>query len=478
MMRVWEYLIACMAVVTISASAFAQDDYVRCPMPDGWSRIGKIIPKPVSESSSLMLTVGCEVLDRDYTDYDEYKTYLQPLGIRKIRLQAGWAKTEKVKGVYDFAWLDHIIDDALARGLEIWLQTSYGNPVYEGGGTVNLGGGVPVSPEAKAAWDRWVETMARRYLGKVHEWEIWNEPDLSAQISAEAIADINVRTARIIKSVDPNAKIAGLAFCVLDPGLLTECMDLIRDAGALDLFHWISYHGYAYRPEDSYHGVEKFRKIIARYSDRILLRQGENGAPSKGHMGGALDDYDWTELSQAKWDLRRLAGDHGHDVESSVFSIIDMAYPPGENEYVTKLNVKGLIESTPDKKAVRPKLAYYAVQNYASLFNHFLTRVKNPGIKISGDGSWSRYMYRDVRGIPSVLVWNDAAVPLNTNDMVPVTVSVSDAVFSDPVWIDILSGEIYEIPDGDCIRNGNGCILENVPVYDSPILITDKNLLD
>ncbi len=478
MMRAWKYQIAFMAVMTIGAAAFAQEDYVPGPMPDGWNRIGKITPQPVSESSSLLLTVGCEVLDRDYTDYDEYKTYLPALGIRKIRLQAGWAKTEKVKGVYDFSWLDHIIDDALSRGLEIWLQTSYGNPVYEGGGTINLGGGVPVSEEAKAAWDRWVESMARRYLGKVHEWEIWNEPDLSAQISAEAIADINVRTARIIKSIDSNAKIAGLAFCVLDPKLLTECLDLIRDAGALDLFHWISYHGYAYRPEDSYHGVEKFRKIISGYSDRILLRQGENGAPSKGHMGGALDDYDWTELSQAKWDLRRLAGDHGHDVESSVFSIIDMAYPPGENEYVTKLNVKGLIESTPDKKAVRPKLAYHAVRNYASLFNRFLARVRNPEIKVIGDGSWSRYMYRDARGIPSVLVWNDASAPLNTNDMVPVTVSVPDAVFDDPVWIDILSGEIYEIPDGNCIRKGGGCKLENVPVYDSPIVITDKNLLD
>ena len=232
MMRAWKYQIAFMAVMTIGAAAFAQEDYVPGPMPDGWNRIGKITPQPVSESSSLLLTVGCEVLDRDYTDYDEYKTYLPALGIRKIRLQAGWAKTEKVKGVYDFSWLDHIIDDALSRGLEIWLQTSYGNPVYEGGGTINLGGGVPVSEEAKAAWDRWVEAMARRYLGKVHEWEIWNEPDLSAKISAEAIADINVRTARIIKSVDSNAKIAGLAFCVLDPKLLTECLDLIRDAGA------------------------------------------------------------------------------------------------------------------------------------------------------------------------------------------------------------------------------------------------------
>lgn len=81
------------------------------------------------------LTIGCEVLDRDYADYEQYKKYLAPLGMRKIRLQAGWAKTEKVKGHYDFRWLDTIIDDALGRGLEIWLEVSYGNPIYQGGGT-------------------------------------------------------------------------------------------------------------------------------------------------------------------------------------------------------------------------------------------------------------------------------------------------------------------------------------------------------
>lgn len=49
------------------------------------------------------------------------------------------------------------------------------------------------------------------------------------------------------------------------------------------------------------------------------LRQGENGAPSEGGPGrGAIGDYNWNELSQAKWDTRRMLGDLGHDIESSV----------------------------------------------------------------------------------------------------------------------------------------------------------------
>lgn len=437
---------------------------------------GVIIPKTVNEIKADNLTIGCEVLDRDYTDYDEYKTYLPALGMKKIRLQGGWAKTEKVKGVYDFVWLDYIIDDALSRGMKIWLQTSYGNLIYEGGGTDNLGGGMPVSVEAKEAWNRWVEAMAAHYLGKVHEWEIWNEPDLSESIPAEDIVELNIRTAEIIRKVDPNARIAGFAFCTLNEKLLEECLSLVQKAGKLDLFHWISYHGYEYRPENSYQSVMNFRRIIDKYSKDIKLRQGENGAPSKGYMGGALDQYDWTELSQAKWNLRRLIGDHGHGVESSIFSIIDMGYPQDINKYVPKLNVKGLIESNSDKKALRVKLAYRAVQHYTTLFDNLSERIPNYTFKSKLKDSLANYLFKNEQGNYSFLIWNQVKAPLNDNNLQPIDFTLSGCSFTAPVWVDLLTGGIYEIPSGAWSKKGNEYTFRNVPIYDSPVLITDKSL--
>lgn len=128
--------ILCLAALQLQG----QVSYLPLRVEGNYRPMGQLIPKTVKDIKAENLTVGCEVLDRDYTDYDEYKTYLPALGMKKIRLQAGWAKTEKQKGIYDFAWLDHIIDDALSRGLQIWLQTSYGNPIYQGGGTTNLYG--------------------------------------------------------------------------------------------------------------------------------------------------------------------------------------------------------------------------------------------------------------------------------------------------------------------------------------------------
>lgn len=100
----------------------------------GLKQIGTITPRSADQISGSNWTLGCETLDRDFADYQQYKDYIVPLGIKTIRLQGGWAKTEKVKGVYDFAWLDALIDDARGRGLNILLETDYGNPDIRGWG--------------------------------------------------------------------------------------------------------------------------------------------------------------------------------------------------------------------------------------------------------------------------------------------------------------------------------------------------------
>ena len=49
--------------------------------------IGTVNSKSTDETSSSNWYLGCETLDRDYTDYDQYKDYLKPLGIHTARLQ-------------------------------------------------------------------------------------------------------------------------------------------------------------------------------------------------------------------------------------------------------------------------------------------------------------------------------------------------------------------------------------------------------
>ncbi len=435
--------------------------------------IGVIAPKSLSEARND-LTIGCETLDRDYADYHKYKEHLAALGIRKIRLQAGWAKTEKEKGVYDFAWLDSIIDDAVSRGMEPWLETSYGNPIYEGGGTTILGAGFPSTGEALTAWDNWVRAMAVRYKGKVHEWEIWNEPDSYMAKHPEEFTDFTIRTAEVIKSVDPDAKIAALALAGWRPNSFQKVMTLLRDKGKLDLFQWISYHFYNYRPEDMYKKqVEPMLDSLRKISTKILIRQGETGAPSKGHMGGALSKYDWSEISQGKWALRRMLSDKARDIPTTIFCISDMNYFKG-NDAIKKKNVKGLLESDDDNNIVRRKQSYYAVQNLVAVWDLMEKRAGDDvSVTVGAEGSFSTYAFETGDGTHAFLAWDDGRAPVDAVTVSPTPVTVCGGRFQHPVCVDIRTGNVYKIP----YKKVGADWTFTVPMYDSPVFIVDKKQL-
>lgn len=477
-------LLTCLFLLSVSASAQFIDttsERVKTPLVVNWKRIGTLKPRSTKQIESSRITVGCETLDRDYTDFDAYKAYLAPLGAKKIRLQAGWAKCEKVKGVYDWKWLDEIIDYAVANKIEPWLETSYGNPIYEGGGGTNLLNSLMTSPEGYAAYDRWVEAMVTRYKNRVHEWEIWNEPDHPMQkITPETIAELNIRTADIIKRIQPDARIAGLAFAShSDTVYLDRFLKVISGKGKLNQFEWLSYHSYDFRPEDSYKGVMALKAVIGKYSKTLRLRQGENGAPSGYIPSFALDKYYWTEYAQAKYDMRRLLGDLGRDIETSVFTIIDIRYdfkPP-------VLNMKGLIQSDLDKTAIRPKVAYYAVQNVTSVFDNSLELTPTVKITTTATESISAFGYqqnasRQKAGKKQLVsVWLDSKTPDNLFRTTPIDVTIENGNFSTPVWVDLLTGHVYEIPQGSWKKNGTTYTFSNVPVYDSPVLIADRSTL-
>lgn len=447
-------------------------DRVKTPLRVAMKKIGSIRPRTTVEVEASRITVGCETLDRDLAVWDNYKAYLKPLGVKKIRLQAGWAKCEKTPGVYDWKWLDDILDYAVANGMQPWLETSYGNPVYKGGGGRGLLNSLMTSSEAFEAWDRWVAALVLRYKDRVKEWEIWNEPDHPMQkISPETTAELNVRTAAVIKKHQPEARIAGGAFASnSNREYLDRFLKVIADKGALELFTWISYHSYTLRPEDAYDEkrVMGLKKVIEKYSPALLLRQGENGAPSTYIPSFALSEYYWTEYTQAKYDLRRLLGDLGHNIETSVFTIIDIYYKP-------VLNTKGLIQSDTTMAAIRPKVAYYAVQNLAAIFDH--TLVLSPGFRYSTTQAvpLSVYGYQNQTNQGSlVALWIDSTAATNSFATTPVTLTVENVQFKKPVYVDLMTGNIYEIPRKNWRRVGNTYSFSDLPVYDAPVLIAEK----
>ncbi len=467
-------------------------DRVVTNLPVQLPPIGTVRPRSTNEISGSNWLLGCETLDRDFADYDQYKEFIAPLGIKRLRMQAGWARTEKVVGTYDFAWLDHIVNDATSRGFQPWLQTSYGNPLYKGGGGANLGAGLPTSPEALDAFGRWVAAMVTRYRDKVRDWEVWNEPNFADNKinPPEMVADFNVRVARIIKRIQPDARISGLALGHFSQSFVDRFFERLARKRAFGLFHNMTYHDYVYNPDANEHEVAKLRAVLDRYAPSMPLRQGENGAPSAGGSGrGALWDYPWTELTQAKWNTRRMLGNLGHDIESSVFGIIEMSYTGGP---ITRMNYKGLLKSDESKRVIRPKIAYYSVQNVTSIFDDRLERIAAlhhsqssadaeaglPFYTVSTDRRTAMYGFRNRKsGKQLYTAWFTENVPVDANDLRPLEIVIGGADIDQPVWIDIVSGAVHEIPAAQISKAGGAIRLKGVPVYDAPIVIADRSLI-
>ena len=447
------------------------------PTPAAWKEAGQLKTRDAKAIKSSTWSIGGETLDRDYTDYQSYKTYLGPLGAKRIRLQGGWSKCEKVKGQYDFAWLDAVIPDAASRGVAPWVELSYGNPIYEGGGEAKLAGHIPTSPEALAAWDNWVRAMVSHYKNQVPEWEIWNEPDLNPAHTGTEIGQFYIRTARLVKSIQPKARLIALGMAsVTKLDFIKDFYETLKKENALDLVDIHTYHGYAHNPDTSYPKIEEMRKLIWSYNPKIVFMQGENGAPStpKAVTIGALRDQDWTELSQAKWDLRRMLGDHGRGIATNLFTISDIHYAAGD--HMVGVNTKGLLQTNPDKTIKRPKLAYQAAQHVFSLFDDQLELLPNVKTTVNQE-TVNAFAYRHkTTGGNLVTLWSKEARPAEEYTPKPTDVTV-EGQFKQPVLVDLITGKIVEIPKNQWTKQGNTHTFTSIPVPDYPVLIADKSAL-
>ncbi len=450
-------------IFTVTASA--GDGNVNLPY------LGKIAPRPASQISASNWSVGAETMDRDYTVYANWKAHLGPLGFKKARLQAGWAKTERTKGIYDWDWLDEIIFDMVEQGVEPWVCLCYGNTVYSDGGGTRLGSQIPQTQEALQAWENFVGAMVRRYRDVIDEWEVWNEPNHGKGNTPALYADFLIRTAKRIRREQPKARILAMSLAGVDTKFTDDALAVVAAKDGLSLIDVITYHPYSFNPDKSYTAVAKLRDTVAKYSDRITIRQGENGAPSERRNTKALSKYDWTELSQAKWALRRLLGDLGRDIPSSYFSMADMKYPD-------EINRKGLLLCGDDKTVEYSKPAYYALQNLAAVFDDNLQRITNYPYESNCTESLSVFGYakRD-SGLQLVTIWLDGEIPSDSNVKTEIDLTFSAGAFRKPVYVDLREGKVYEIPRQAWSQQGGNSAFRNVPCYDCPILIADESLI-
>ena len=435
--------------------------------------IGRLAVRHAREIASSTWSIGGETLDRDFAVYENYKAHVGPLGAKGIRLQAGWAKCEKAPGTYDWAWLDAIVNDALAQGVQPWLETSYGNTLYAGGGGTGLGGGFPKSSEALAAWDNWVRALVRHFKDRVREWEVWNEPDLSKANTSEEYTALFIRTARAIRAEQPGARIYALALAHRLP-FAEEFLRRLHEARQANLMDAVTFHGYPHNPDNTSE-ADALRALLKQYAPHAHVRQGETGAPSKWQANYALSIKPWSENTQAKWDLRRMLAHHAKEVPMSLFTIMDMHYL---RDGRVDMNWKGVLAANPDKTVAHRKPSYLAAQRVFSIFDDTLERdrdvtLTSPTTEKLAAAAWR---HRQSGGVVAA-VWQNGAPPRDANDTTPTDLNFAGVTFAEPVLADLLTGAVFAIPADRWPAGPNGTTFKKLPLYDSPVLIAEKSAL-
>ena len=427
----------------------------------GLKEVGRLATRTSDEIGGSRFSVGCECLDRDYAEWDVYKALLPMLGVKHARFLSGWAKTEQEKGVYDFTWLDRPVRECAAMKIKPWISILYGNPVW--GSDFRLGmrvGQITNNPEAFAAWKRYVKALVTRYADVVDEWEIWNEPFGQN----EDYATLFYETAKVIRSVQPKAICICTAVSINDDpekDAYTCVLERLKRENALDLASYFAYHPYDLRPENSYGWyAEPIRRTVKAYSAKFDVIQGEAGCPAQLEFAHALAGYEWTEYAQAKWNLRRALGDAIRSIRSNVFTAIDL-------QYTFMLQSFGLIRSNTLKEFVYRRPSWYAMRNVYALVDD-----ETVPVAIENDGRLTRATFTRF-GQPLHFVWNANDRPTNDLAFDRVTLRVPGGVYN-PVWVDMITGRIGEIPKA-CVRyEEDATVLSDVPVWDSPVLIASR----
>lgn len=440
--------------------------------------LGEVRPRAAKEIASSSWSIGAETLDRDYAIYRNYRDYLGPLGAKHVRVQTGWAKCERERGVYSWEWLDEVVDDARAQGVQPWLEISYGNRLYPGGGGQGLGDGLPSSPEALEAWDRWVKALVTRYKDRVRDWEIWNEPDLVSPTAPtpEAYANLFLRTASMVRGLQRESRILALAM-VGNVDFADQFLAAVQAKGRLDLVDAITIHGYPRNPDDTTN-IDRLNAVIAKYGRAIEVRQGETGAPSQRQKQFALREIAWTENLQAKWNLRRMLAHRGRGVAFNLFTLSDLHYTYYHREAgdALRMNYKGLLATNPDRTIARPKVAYRAAQNVFAIFDDTLKRIVDFPFTTTALRGLALHGYEQA-GAQVVALWFNDAPPSEANGVTVVELTLPKARFTEPVLVDLLTGRVHALPTSQWKAGPEGVVFSDLPVYDAPLLIAERRAL-
>ena len=462
-------------------------------------QVSKVKAKSSMDIQNSKIGLGFEKLDRDVFDPEKAYDRVAELGVKWARIQSGWQRTEREKGVYNFAWLDSIVDNLIKRGLTPWMCLCYGNDLYDENAKKVYGavGCPPIfTDEQKNAWLRYVKAVVERYKDKVCYYEIWNEPDgdwcWKHGANGTELGCFTLATAKAIKEINASLKTIGGVLCFRPIAFINQAFA----TGMGEYLDFISFHEYKHYETLVFERVKALRALAQKYNPNIKIIQGESGSQSKMGGAGALKTGAWTQEKQAKQLARHTIADLMSNVYfTSYFSCMDMieALNGTTGDMLSYLDYAyfGVLgaEFDEDGRSVgeySPKKSYYVLQNIASIFAEDFEAYEFPCVFTP---SYSTGFYEhedDRRSIISggfkrkngeaFAYWKPTNIMTSSYES-----TLSFEIYSEYEsvrLIDVMDGCIYELPLEIVTRDAYGVYhFTHLPIKDTPLILEFGNFL-
>ena len=448
-------------------------------------KIGTLKLHPSAEIAASRVSVGFECLDRELFKPEKCYDLLGQSGVKHARCQTGWVRCEKEKGVYDFAWLDEIVDSLLARGVEPWFCVSFGNPLYMPDAlTPAAVGCVPLlyGDEVIAAWKEYVRRMAEHYKDRVTHFEIWNEPNIKAfwfpgEPNGREYAQLVSMTGAVIRQEIPQAQIGG----VISRYAVNQFTEDFCAAIAPDDIDFFCYHAYGLKPEENYLAdIRSLRECFDRYGlGHVELWQGEAGCPSWFPPNHWLHPkFPGTERLQAVWMLRRFVTDLAAGAAlSSYFIIADIMEKPyaKARDVLTNPARHGILNGL----TYTPKKSYGIISRLSTLLAGEAYPVPR-SISVSCPGAEEKPLAFafSIQGKPVWVYYLVTDIEIESPQRWGCTVRLGQPGLKSPVLIDPYTGDCFEIEEKDILRRGDTAILSNLPIGEYPLFLCEKELYE
>ncbi len=453
----------------------------------GSTRVGYL--KPRHSHEVVDSAIGFEYAQQRHPELNAFPHDLLPgllaqTGAKWVRLRYPWPLLEIGRGQYDWSVLDKIVSSLVEKGLNVFLGSeAMANPLYQ---DVPSGRYLAVtnSEEGLDAFCRHMAAMVSRYRDKVRYYELWNEPNhpgfWQPTPDPKAYALLVRRANDAMRAVDPDIKLVAGAVAGAKVDFTRAFLSEPQTARCVDV---VTYHVQGQPiPENGLEHLLEFVGMVHAIGPNIEVWNGETAIPSGGDSLQSRASDPWGMNIQAKWALRRVLTDlRVGATRTIIYPFAENLGPmvAGDPDSGMGINTKGALQYG----TWQPKPIYYAVRNMAALVDcSWGESTRDEALTILHPGSFwgigaheQRYPCRpmvthwtrkDVHRVAAWLPWRPQEIVMPAK----VGLRLQGVVWKDPVWVDVLSGEVHA-----CERQGDAIL---GPLADYPVFFTERESID